>query len=354
MEQWHWRPLQSWLLCLQPLLRSTPATLLLATYLLLLPPVAAASLSSEQYWQLVSESQEIVARLEQLPPAAQRQALESLAARWEQVNEVRLADGSLAPLDTTLLTGLMRADPADLARLQGLLGALASAGASWPPSGHGAADAASLHAILARPEFQWQPEPATLWQRLRERLQRTLFELLDRLFPAGVALPEVGLTNVLTLIGAIALLLVIVYVARSLLGNLVTEAGLKAGEFDAEEPLTAELASQQARTLSAGGDYRSAVRYLYLSAILLLEEQGVLRYDRSLTNREYLRRVADQPAVAAHLTEVINLFDRVWYGFQPVDETSYARYRDQIAALQRIAKAGRQGATRTHGYAQRS
>jgi hypothetical protein len=40
---------------------------------------------------------------------------------------------------------------------------------------------------------------------------------------------------------------------------------------------------------SSEGDYRTAVRYLYLSLLLLLEEHGLLRYDRPLTDREYLQ-----------------------------------------------------------------
>ena len=76
-------------------------------------------------------------------------------------------------------------------------------------------------------------------------------------------------------------------------------------------PLTADAALQRAQTFSAGGDYRTAVRYLYLSTLLLLEERGLFRYDRSLTNREYLRRVAHDPTLSAILQDVVEVFDRV-------------------------------------------
>jgi hypothetical protein len=323
--------------------------LLLAAHFLVTLPAQTSSLSSEQYWQLVAESKEIVARLEPLPAAAQREELENLAARWAAVEEVIFANGDRVPIDTTLLTTLMRADPPELARLQALFGALESAGDFWPTAAqgaahgaaqgaaHGAHDLASLRAILARPEFEWPEERPTLWQQWRERLRQAFVELLERLFPEEIRLPGAGLTWTLTLIGAVLLLLVLGYAARALLGNLVTEAAEPADRRGADEALNADLARQQARTFATSGDYRTAVRYLYLSALLLLEERGVLRYDRSLTNREYLRRVAHQPGVAAHLGEIIDLFDRVWYGYQAVDESGYTRYNDQIQALRQAA-----------------
>jgi hypothetical protein len=99
------------------------------------------------------------------------------------------------------------------------------------------------------------------------------------------------------------------------------------------EPLTAELALQRAQELSTGGDYRTAVRYLYLSSLLLLEERGLLRYDRSLTNREYLRTVAHRPELAAILREVIDVFDRVWYGFQTLNPGEYEAYVLRVETL---------------------
>ena len=98
--------------------------------------------------------------------------------------------------------------------------------------------------------------------------------------------------------------------------------------------LTAESALRRAQTLSQGGDYRTAVRYLYLSTLLLLEERGLLRYDRSQTNREYLRSLKGRPELASVLRDVIEVFDRVWYGFQPLDEAAYHHYAAQVQNLQ--------------------
>jgi hypothetical protein len=65
-----------------------------------------------------------------------------------------------------------------------------------------------------------------------------------------------------------------------------------------------------------------------------LEERGILPYDRSRTNREYLRSLAHLPALAVTLRDVVEVFDRVWYGYQPLDEAGYTRYVRQVEELQ--------------------
>jgi hypothetical protein len=77
------------------------------------------------------------------------------------------------------------------------------------------------------------------------------------------------------------------------------------------------------------------VRYLYLSALLWLDERDHLRYDRALTNREYLERVRNNPALRTRLAPVIETFDRVWYGHAALDAQAFAAYQEQIEALRK-------------------
>jgi hypothetical protein len=39
--------------------------------------------------------------------------------------------------------------------------------------------------------------------------------------------------------------------------------------------------------------------------------------------------------LASLLREVVEVFDRVWYGYQPLDETTYQKYAAQVAELHR-------------------
>ena len=65
----------------------------------------------------------------------------------------------------------------------------------------------------------------------------------------------------------------------------------------------------------------------------MLDERGLLRYDRSRTNREYLRSVSSKSQLATPLRDVIDVFDRVWYGFESVDEQTYQSYLQHVDEL---------------------
>jgi hypothetical protein len=170
-----------------------------------------------------------------------------------------------------------------------------------------------------------------------ETLQR-LLDFIASLWPVGdpgatggSSLVRYGWTALVSL----ALLLIVAFIARTLLADLVAQAEVELDNPLDREILTAGTAFTKAQTLSKAGDYRTAVRYLYLSSLLHLDERGLLNYNRSQTNREYLRSVAHLPSLAALLREVIEVFDRVWYGYQPLDENTYHQYAARVAELHR-------------------
>jgi hypothetical protein len=166
---------------------------------------------------------------------------------------------------------------------------------------------------------------------LDELLQR-FYDLMDRI---GYSVRNVSYYGRVPLIIAAALLFVfsLFYISRSLSRNLVREAQLAAESGQGDDILTSKGAMQRAQSLSGQGDYRSAIRYLYLSSLLVLDEQGLLRYDRSRTNREYLRSISSKPELAKPLSDVIDVFDRVWYGYEPVDEQTYQSYVKHVDEL---------------------
>ena len=104
---------------------------------------------------------------------------------------------------------------------------------------------------------------------------------------------------------------------------------------DPEARLTSNSAIQQASGLARGGDYRTAVRYMYLSALLWLDERDLLRYDRAMTNHEYLDHLEGNPELRNRLVPIVEVFDRVWYGYASLDAQSFEAYRQQVEALRR-------------------
>ena len=131
-------------------------------------------------------------------------------------------------------------------------------------------------------------------------------------------------------LGAIALGIVIFFFIRQIRANLITEAFDGVSDTELEHIETERAALARAETAEAASDFRGALRFLYLSAILHLQERGMLPYDRSLTNREYLHRAQTDIDLHTALGPAITVFDEVWYGHKPCDAETVANYRDLL------------------------
>lgn len=286
----------------------------------------------EEYWELVRNTRQAILQVEAQPDPAIRARLEGLASQWDGVAAVEISDQNVVQIDTSYLVEELRNDPPDLQRLAKLLDVLLKAHEEYPQKVFTLQDIEPLKDILARPEFQWQETQSLQMPDWLDELLQRFFELMDRI---GYGVRNVSYYGRVPLIIAATLLFVLslVYISRSLSRGLVREAQLAAEDGGGDETLTSKRAMQRAQTLSGQGDYRNAIRYLYLSSLLILDEQGLLHYDRSRTNREYLRSLSSKPELAHPLREVIDVFDRVWYGFESVDEQTYQSYVKQVDEL---------------------
>jgi hypothetical protein len=103
-------------------------------------------------------------------------------------------------------------------------------------------------------------------------------------------------------------------------------------------PGSSQAAADRAEELKAVSDYRAAIRQLYLASLLALDEQRIIRYDATLTNREHLDQLRDQPHLRELMSQVVSIFDRVWYGFAPADESLYRSFRQYLDQLRQSGR----------------
>ncbi len=285
------------------------------------------------YWELVRNTKQALVRLEAFTDNEVRAGLDDLVAKWEKVTAVEFPDQSVMAVDPSYLVALFKKDSPDLEQLVALMDALLEAHDAFPQKVFTAQDVDPLKEILSRPEFQWE-RPAQVVET-PEWLQKILDAFADFMGRIAYGLQRGAYYGRIPLVVAavIVFLFSLFFIARNLSRNLVREAELAAANGDDDALLTSTGAMQKAQTLSSQGDYRNAVRYLYLSSLLILDEHGVLRYDRSRTNREYLRSVSTEPGLAKPLSDVIDVFDRVWYGFDSVDDETYKSYVKHVDEL---------------------
>jgi hypothetical protein len=287
----------------------------------------------DAYWQLVEDTHALV-----IQPHTTTTDTAQLADQWAAIDAVRLPDGTVVPVDHSHLVALLRAKPLNRSQLDLFLTTLLDAEQSTVPNFNQPQYGEMLATILSAPEFQW-PEKQTSaleewWQRLRERFWAWISKLFGGEDADGnITIPVPSW--MVTIAGSLVLFFVLFYVLRGLEASFVAERAINPDDVEGDAALTATVAMKRAQTLSASGDYRTAIRYLYLSALLALDERGLLRYDRSLTNHEYIRSLEKRPTLARTFGSIVGVFDRVWYGKQPVDADTYADYVEHIEDLER-------------------
>lgn len=299
--------------------------------------VRAETISLADYQSWILETISRINGIRGLPEEQFKDELNNLANRWEQINEVSLPDGQTVEIDHSYLVSEFRREPADLDDLVGLLSSLDIAIRAWRESAYTSDDLEPLESILARSEFEWEtPEPSPLGKWFEELINRIVEFFAGISGEAGIASSSI-LEIVLFTLGIIVFLIILLTAMRGIRAFFAPQAEVEQDLDQSETPVTAEGAIKKARAFSEDGDYRNAVRYLYLSSLMFLEERGVLRFDLSRTNREYINDFSHRPEVVGLLGEVIEVFDRVWYGYQPIDAKAYAEYLDHVEHLKNVS-----------------
>ncbi len=236
------------------------------------------------------------------------------------IQSVTLADGRSVPLDTSYWVDLLDEPDSEVvtAQIDALLASQQLPQSQAQPNAR-----TQLEAVLSRFEIDTQFS-VPIWQRVLRWLGRWLQRLSE--LGGGQAAGGVLIFAAIGVTG-----LVVFWAMRRLRGEISAESHLPLLPTD-DHNLTAQAAFDNAQQNADTGDYRNAVRYLYLSALLSLDERDQLHFDRSKTNREYLRSIAGSE-FAPTLRGVIDVFDRVWYGFRPIDSATFTHYRQQVRDL---------------------
>ncbi len=161
-----------------------------------------------------------------------------------------------------------------------------------------------------------------------EKYQRDLAKLFE---PKPVW--DFDLMYVIFPLGVIAFGIVIIFFVKQIRINLISEVHHEESEIEVDHVKTEKAALAHADTAEASNDFRGALRYLYLSAILHLQERGILPYDKSLTNREYLHLSQVDIDLQNTLGPAVSVFDEVWYGYKPCTAETVASYRDLLQKI---------------------
>ena len=130
----------------------------------------------------------------------------------------------------------------------------------------------------------------------------------------------------LLILAALALMLVGIFLWRR---QRADEARRK----KQDKPASTAAAVEEGRQQLEEENYREAVRQLFLATLLVLEERGILQFDKTLTNYELLTKMHSNPNIMTTLRSVVSTVERVWYGYEPIASNDYEELVVKIDAL---------------------
>lgn len=191
-----------------------------------------------------------------------------------------------------------------------------------------------IREILSRPAYQPEQETQVgafvkkIWRKVREvrdEIYSALTRLLERLFGAGAS--SGWLSRVLLLLVLGAALIVAALLARRFRRPRTKrkKTRLVLGEEIAADGTSRELA-EAGLAAARAGDFRTAVRKLYVSLLYELSERNLIELEDNATNHEYLSKASRLTGLAGPMRYLTDRFDYVWYGMFPSSEDDFAAY----------------------------
>ncbi len=200
--------------------------------------------------------------------------------------------------------------------------------------------------ILGGPEYREFDDRRG--QGLRELLSRLFEEFFDdeptdpvATERGGISLPMPGPTFFLVM-GVLFVLLIAVYLISSRERALPAVASSAASAPKAEDPRDRAPSEwlDSAAQLAARGQYRDALRALYLATLVALDRRQLLTFDPTLTNWQYSRQLRSA-AIRADFRELTKLFDHKWYGREDTAEADYLACRTLAERMLKSAEQPR-------------
>ncbi len=300
-----------------------------AAFWLVMPSAlrAQSPISLDEYRTAIAQSLTLAHQANALQVSERAPLLKNAADTLDAIRAVQTAPGASVTVNNAELVALLRdASKTETAikRLTALRDALAQPLATINPN-----DLTALRDILSRPPFT-----ETVTDNLILQILRAIREFLDRLL-FNTARGVFEARDLLIIVAIIAVAVVLFYFVYTLRRNLVTEEALAPPLMEQDARTPAEAFDNAQRFINAG-DYRFAVRQLYLATLLILDQRGRIKYDPTLTNREYLRQAAQDPCAATALQPIVETFDRIWYGFEPITREEFDAYRRRVEQVREL------------------
>lgn len=327
-----------------------------------LPPTPAKVqvVSVEQYRRLLEESQITLEKLEQRAP----RDLTPIIKKLETTRRVKRADGQSQTFSgdwwNHLFVPQQRGVPVKVSTLslatreqtrtlKTAVQAQRKALESWAQSTHSPADAQGIVKQLVgtgqiRVEPTWYEQARADFMKWMKTTWKAFVDWIGGLFPSATPgqMPRVNpdIVKLFFTLTVVALLALVAYLVWRAVGGKLRRGSKNQGAFAFTEDaellvLPPDELRSRAQAFAKEGNYREALRHLYISLLLELDARGVWRYDARRTNWEHisaLHKNAEHSQLVAPLSNITRRFDRVRYGNASCNQQEWTHFESDVDA----------------------
>lgn len=139
------------------------------------------------------------------------------------------------------------------------------------------------------------------------------------------------------LIGAVVIYFIIRFVGSEGFSKVLSKDAKATGVVNLEDAHIEEIDLEAfIKESLVQGNYRNALRYQYLNVLKTLSTRSIIDWDFQKTNADYYREIQSQH-LKEQFKDVSRIYDYVWYGEFPIEQTSYEEAMKQFNSLTKPA-----------------
>jgi hypothetical protein len=162
------------------------------------------------------------------------------------------------------------------------------------------------------------------WERILNWIWRHLF---SRKIDSKYSPIDIILSIIEWVIIAAAVVLFIYFILKSQGVNLFSKkSGNNLSFTETTEDISQMNFDELIARAAGNGQYRQAVRYLYLKSLKQLSDLDLIKWKTDKTNRDYTIELRSSP-FAKLFSEITMLFDYAWYGNARISETAFSKIK---------------------------
>ncbi|WP_053956068.1 hypothetical protein [Inediibacterium massiliense] len=185
--------------------------------------------------------------------------------------------------------------------------------------------------VIHSSKYMHLQEKESIWEKIVEKILHLLDKGLEKGYPHS-HMNSQGSQSFFIIIAFIFIGILIYYTFSSKQDKDLNKKEIYGEEID--ERTTYESLCEKAQNFEKNNNYKEAIRYYFISILILMNEKSLCFLDDTKTNDEIITELKIKKFKEVRLFKNIgDYFYYIWYGDKPVVKERYMNYKETVNDL---------------------